>query len=106
MGECGGYGESLAGAERHRLSRHVHQGLALEDAEELLRGEVTVRVLGGARWHALLDNAQAGRVDEHPSVAGVTPGVVRRVCARDRFHVAHSFNKGFTSPVISRAPRW
>ena len=55
-----------------------------QDVEELARMDVVVRRLGRARGHPLFDDIEAGRADEVPGVAIVSPGVVVGIrCADD-----------------------
>src|SRR6266508_6241641 len=73
---AGRYLDALVRAQCVARPVDLHRRCAREDEEELSRHLVVVPYLGGARWHALVDDAQFGAVDQPPAVTSLAPGVV------------------------------
>jgi len=68
--------DSLAWVKHNFAASDLDGESSRKHIEELVRLPMKVPNLGSARRHSLFDNAQCRRLDEVPSIATVTPGVV------------------------------
>ena len=73
-----------AGRKDDLLLGHTHRRLSLQDVEELVGSVMHMPLFGGVGRHGLFDHRESGRVDKPPTVAAVSPSVVRRVSSADR----------------------
>jgi hypothetical protein len=62
--------ESFTGLKNKVVMFHLHGQFSFEDVEELARVDVGVTGLAGAGRHELFDDAEFGRFDKVPTVAG------------------------------------
>ena len=76
MGFTRGYLDTLTWAKHNFAASDLDGESSAKHIEELVRLPMKVPNLSSARRHSLFDNAQCRSLDEVPSIATGTPGVV------------------------------